>query len=390
MTGPTQPDEGIEPEITPLNLYSGEPQHNTFPYLTQMFPTTTMEPAIESHQFADGESVSLPTTFESAGETRDTSTFLNQSDTAAFLILQDGAVRFEDYWLTGGRDVQWISWSVAKSFVSALVGIAMDEGHIASIDDIVSDYVPELKGSGYEGVSLRAVLEMSSGVSWNEDYSDPGSDINRFGAAIAGGGSLLEFVSGMAGECAPRTQCQYNSADTQVLGHMLIAATGRTIADYMQEKLYTPLGMESRGYWLLDRDGVEMTFGGLNLTARDYAKLGELFRLGGSWNGQQLVPADWVTASTTSDADHLAYGKVTVGGHVFPFSYGYQWWIPRGDRDEFSAVGVYNQFIYVDPSRNATVVKLSANRRYGLSADDADNRDNETIDFIRAALSSLD
>lgn len=126
------------------------------------------------------------------------------------------------------------------------------------------------------------------------------------------------------------------------------------------------------------------------MTARDYAKLGELFRLGGMWNGVQLVPAGWVAASTASDEPHLQPGRVMVGGHIFPFGYAHQWWVPAGDRGEFSAIGVYNQFVYVDPSARATVVKLSANRRYGLSTDESDNREGETVAFIRAAIAALD
>ena len=379
-----------EPHIVPLNMYSGEPQHHSFPYMTHMFPSSELTPSPQPHKLPDGAAVELPASFEFEGTERATAEFLESTDTAAVLVLQAGAVRHEQYWLTGGPNVQWISWSVAKSFVSALIGIAVDEGHIADIEDPMDRYVPALQGSAYEGVTIRSVLEMSSGASWNEDYSDPNSDISRFGAAISGGGSLLDFVSGMAAEREPSTFCQYNSADTQALGHVLIAATGRTITDYMQEKLYTPLGMEAPGYWLLDSDGVEMAFGGLNLTARDYAKFGELFRLGGAWNGQQLVPANWVTSSTTSAEPHLQPGRVTVGGHVFPFGYAHQWWVPDGERGEFSAIGVYNQFVYVDPVAQATVVKLSANRRYGLSTEESDNREGETVAFIRAAISALD
>ncbi len=177
---------------------------------------------------------------------------------------------------------------------------------------------------------------------------------------------------------------------SQVLGHLLSASTGRSITDSMQEKLYTPLGMECRGDWLLDCDGVETVFGGLNLTARDYAKLGELFGLDGSWHGRQIVPRDWVRASVTSNEEHLERGKVLVGGHVFPLSYGYQWRIPDGDVGEFSAIGVYNQFIFVDPSRQTTVVRLSANRRYGLSTDEADNRNRESVELIRAVIANTD
>lgn len=381
---------GGEPEVVPLNLFSGEPQDRSFPHMTRMFPSSELEPASEPFRFPTGPELRLPDAFVFDGASRDTRAFLESTDTAALVVLRDGSLRCERYWLTCGPEVQWISWSVAKSFISALIGIAIDEGHIASIEDPISGYVPRLRGSAYDGVAIRSVLEMSSGASWNEDYSDPDSDISRFSAAISGGGSMLDFVAGMTAEREPSSFCQYNSADTQALGHMLIAATGRTITDYMQEKLFTPLGMEAPGYWLLDRDGVEMAFGGLNLTARDYAKLGELYRKGGNWNGRQLVPAQWVASSTSRPERHLQTGRVTVGGHVFPLGYAYQWWVPEGDRGEYSAIGVYNQFVYVDPVAGATVVKLSANRRYGLSTEESDNREGETVAFIRAVIAALE
>ena len=373
-----------------MNLYSGEPQHNTFPRMAELFPTGVMAASSMPFQFPDGSLVDLPATYEFDGETRATEDFFTATDTAGLLVLKDGAVRYERYALTGGRDVPWISWSVAKSFVSALVGIAVNEGHIDSIEDPIDRYVPGFMNSAYAGVRIKDVLQMSSGVRWNEDYSDPQSDISRFGAAIAAGGSLENFVAGMVRAEPPGTLCQYNSADTQALGSLLVAATGRTMTDYMQEKLYEPLGMEFDGYWLLDSTGMEMAFGGLNLTARDFAKIGELFRNNGIWQDRRIIPEAWVRASVTADAAHLEPGRVLVGGHVLPLGYGYQWWIPQGSCGEFSAIGVYNQFVYVDPSRGTVIVKQSANRAYGTSQDEADNKEMETIEFLRAIARNLD
>ena len=367
-----------------LNLYSGEPQHETFARMKELFPTGSMRPAIDPYSFPMGSPIELPDAYDFEGENRSTRNFLAATDTAALLVLRDGVIQWEQYALTGGPAVQWISWSVAKSFVSALVGIAIHEGHIENIEDPIVRYAPKLAGSAYDGVRIEDVLQMSSGARWNEDYSDPDSDIHRFGAAIAGGGSLDAYVAGMKRAQPSGTLCQYNSADTQALGMLLVGATGRSITDYMQEKLYDPLGMQDPGDWLLDSEGMEMAFGGLVLTARDFAKLGELFRNGGSWHGTQVVPEWWVKASVTSNAPHLAPGRVIVGGHVLPLGYGYQWWIPDGDCGEFAAIGVYNQFIYVDPSRKTVIVKLSANRAYGTSPGEATNREMETIELLRA------
>ena len=373
-----------------LNLFSGSPQYETFPRLGEIFPTARLAPSTLPQAFASGHAVELPRDYEFEGRRRSTQSFLRDTHTAAVLVLKDGLVRHECYALTGGPGVCWISWSVAKSFVSALIGIAIEEGHIGSIDDTIGRYVTDLKDSAYGDVRIKDVLQMSSGARWNEDYTDPESDISRFATALTAGGSMLEFVAGMQRETQPGRVCQYNSADTQALGFMLMATTGRSITSYMQEKLYQPLGMTHGGHWLLDGQGAEMAFGGLNLTARDFAKLGELYRQRGAWHSQQLVPRDWTLASVTPDAPHLAAGKVLVGGQVLPLGYAYQWWVPHGDRGEFSAIGIYNQFVYVDPSRDTTIVKLSATPTYGTSKEESDNREMETVEFLRAIAASLD
>jgi len=173
----------------------------------------------------------------------------------------------------------------------------------------------------------------------------------------------------------------YNSTDTQVLGMLLKKVTGRTIRDYMEEKLWHPLGMEHDAHWLVDSTGMEMAYGGLNATARDYAKIGELYRNGGRWQERQIVPAAWVKASLEADAPHLKAGNTGLADSIF--SYGYQWWLP-GDDGEFSAIGVYNQFVYVDPKRDLVIVKLSANRIYGTTNDESSFRETETIELFRA------
>ncbi|GAA0253033.1 serine hydrolase [Cryptosporangium japonicum] len=369
--------------IVDVGLFTGVPQHENFCRMNDFVPTRDLAPSSAPYAWPQGDPVGLPDTFEYRGRARSTEGFLAETDTAALLVLVDGAVRHESYWLTGGPGVPWLSMSVAKSFVSALVGIALAEGHIAGVDEPISTYVPVAPGSAYDGVAIRDVLRMSSGARWNEDYADPGSDVFRLNAALAGFGTLDEFVATMARQARPGTICRYNSGETQVLGALIAHATGRSLSGYMTEKLVEPLGFESPGYWLADSAGTEVAYGGLNLTARDYARLGELYRLGGRWRGTQLVPADWVHDSTVVGAPHLAPWQPVVGGERVNLGYGYQWWLPEGNRGEFSAIGVYNQFVYVDPPSRATIVKLSANRAYGTSAGEETNREDETVAFLR-------
>ncbi|MBV1934919.1 MAG: beta-lactamase family protein [Parvibaculaceae bacterium] len=370
-----------------MNLFTGAEQYENFNRMPELFPSDTMKAAQAPFQFEDGEAIALPATFEMNGTRVDTEKFLTDTDTAALLVIQDGKVRLEDYRLTGGRDVQWLSMSVAKSFTSTLVGMAVEDGAIDSIQDPVTKYVPALAGSAYDGVRIKDILQMSSGAAWDENYGDPESDINRFGRILGAGGSFSEFLTTMKRENEPGTYNRYNSASTQVLGSLLLAATGQPIQEYMAEKLWAPLGMESDGYWLVDDDNVPMVFFGLNATARDYAKIGELFRNGGVWNGEQLVSGDWVKASITPDAPHLMPGDNPLSD--FPMGYGYQWWVMDGDEQEFSAIGVYNQFIYVNPTKDLVIVKLSANNAYGTSSDGSTEREFETIELFRTIGNSL-
>lgn len=188
----------------------------------------------------------------------------------------------------------------------------------------------------------------------------------------------------MVRESAPETVCRYNSGETPVLGALIARATGQSVSDYMHAKLVEPLGFESPGFWITDMRGVEMSYAGLNLTARDFAKLGELYRNHGVWQDRRIVSEDWVRASTTIDSAIREPGRPLVGDHEFDLGYGYQWWIPAGNRGDYSAIGILNQLVYVDPSTRTTIVKLSANRMYGTSTEESTNRDVENVEFLRA------
>jgi CubicO group peptidase (beta-lactamase class C family) len=338
-----------------------------------------------------GAPVDLPDAFSFLGTPWSAADLLSKGEMAALLVVKDGVIRHEHYALTGGVDVPWLSMSVAKSFISALVGIAVHEGLIGDIEEPISKYVPVDPGSAYDGVAIRSVLQMSSGARWNEDYHDPDSDVARCAAATSGigGANHDTLVATMVRENPPDTICRYNSADTQALACLLRRATGRSLADYMQEKLVEPLGLGNPGYWIIDTTGVEMGYAGLNLVARDYAAFGELYRNGGVANGRQVVPAEWVALSTRSTAPHTEPGQPEIGGMRLPQGYGYQWWLSEGGRSDFMAIGVYNQFIYVDPVNALTIVSLSANRAYGTTADGSANLTGETVEYLRAIAASL-
>ena len=249
-----------------------------------------------------------------------------------------------------------------KSVISALFGIAIGEGKIKSIEQTVTDYLPDFAATGYDKVRIKDLLQMSSGVGFNEDYGDFNSDINIMGRYFALGMPMADFAKTLKRERKPGTYNHYVSIDTQVLGMILKKATGKTITEYMKEKLWSQIGAESEAYWIVDKTGMEFALGGLNITARDYAKLGQLFLDSGKWQGREIVPKEWVLASITPDAPHVMPGKRESA--ALTDGYGFQWWIPEGSKGEFDAQGIYGQMIYVDPSTKTVIVKLASNYHF--------------------------
>ena len=327
--------------------------------VTDWWESRPISAAASKHQFPEKQQFNLPNSFETGRGSMIIDEFIDSTYTTGLIILQDDSLAYESYFRGHSATQTQIVWSVSKSFLSALFGIAIEEGHIKSIEQTVDEYCPELKGSGYEGVRIKDVLQMSSGIQFNEDYADFNSDINRWGRDFSWGNSQNEFAASLTRGYEPGTYHHYVSLDTHVLGMILVAATGRDITDYAKEKLWDPIGMQHDSYWLIDGTGMEAALGGLVTTVGNCAKLGSLFLNKGNWYGQQLVPEAWVTASTTPDAPHLVPGKRDNSAHVL--GYGYQWWIPEGDQGEFLAIGVYNQFIYVNPTTRTVIAKHSAN-----------------------------
>lgn len=364
--------------------FSGVEQYEYFNRMKDIFPVTTMKASSAPYELKEGIKISLPKKFSFEGEEFNVEDFLTHTDTGALLVLHKGEVVFERYSLTGGRDVNWLSMSVAKSVISTAIGIAVDEGLI-DIQKPITDYVTSLNGSAYENVRIKDILQMSSGIEWREDYADSESEVMQLGRIMAVGGSMDEFIGNLKRKYEPGTVNHYVSGDTQALGMLLTAATNTSITDYVERKLWIPLGMETNGYWMKDDHNMEMAFGGLNATARDYAKLGELYRLKGNWQGKQIVSTQWVQDSVTPDAPHLQpYTKQPYTDEISSFGYGYQWWIPASTEGDYSAIGVYNQFIYVNPTRDIVIVKLSAFSDYSLKNEDGYFLEEESIELFRA------
>ncbi|MGD9863641.1 MAG: serine hydrolase domain-containing protein [Pseudodonghicola sp.] len=294
-----------------------------------------------------GAAMALPTGAED---------WIRDRSLTSLLVMQDGRILHEAYFRGTGPDDRRISWSMAKSYLSALFGVLMAEGKIASLDDPVTKYAPQLKGGAYDGASLRNVLNMASGVTFDEDYFDQNSDINRMGRVVALGGTLDDFTASFTARFAkPGESWQYVSIDTHVIGMVIRGATGRTIPDLLAEKIVAPLGLERDGYYITDGAGVAFVLGGLNFTTRDYARFGQMILQNGRYGDRQVVPADWIAAASLPSAP-TAPGKI---------GYGYQWWVPLGAHEgEFMARGVYGQYIYIDQPRGVLIVTTAADRGF--------------------------
>lgn len=289
--------------------------------------------------------------------------WINDRSVTALVVLKDGAIVHESYYKGTAPEDLRISWSVAKSYLSALFGVLLQEGAIASIDDPVTKYAPSLIGGAYEKASIRNVLNMASGVTFDEDYLDQKSDINRMGRVLALGGSMDEFAADINESFAePGAEWKYVSIDTHILSMVVRGAAGRPIAELLSEKIIAPMGLEHEPYYLTDGFGTAFVLGGLNLTTRDYARMGQMFLQNGHYNGTQIVPQDWVASSTVPSAP-------TAAGEI---GYGYQWWIPQGAVEgEFMARGIYGQYVYINRARGVVIATNAADKKFreeGVSA----------------------
>jgi len=344
-------------------LFDKEVISENFRSADRIFPTTTVPKADTPYRFAvAAEPITLPESFPLDDSILHTQPYLDYTLTDALLVIRHDTLLYEYYANGFGPEDHHISWSMSKSVISALIGIAISEGKIKSIEEKVTDYLPDFAGTGYDQVRIKDVLQMSSGVGFNEDYGDFNSDINVMGRYFALGMPMADFAKRLKRVREPGTFNLYVSIDTQVLGMILTKATGQTITSYMSEKLWSKIGSESDAYWIVDKTGMEFAIGGLNVIARDYAKLGQLFLDSGRWQGTPVVPAEWVRASVTSDAPHIMQG--TRSNALRKDGYGFQWWIPFGAVDEFNAQGIYGQFIYIDPDMDLVIVKLSSNYHF--------------------------
>ncbi|WP_379921206.1 serine hydrolase domain-containing protein [Erythrobacter sp. R86502] len=271
-------------------------------------------------------------------------TLMEQTRTAGIIVLVDGKVRFEHYSLGMGPQDRWTSFSVAKSFTSTLLGAAVRDGHIASLDDMVTTYIPGLAGSAYDGVSVRQLATMTSGVKWNEDYTDPNSDVaqmNRF-VVEHGANAIVAQMKALPREAEPGVKWVYKTGETNLIGVLVENAVGLPLAEYAMAKIVEPAGFEGDLFWMVDPRGGNIGGCCLSITLADYARMGQ-FALEG---GKGIVPDGWFAEATDSAVDFGSSG----------FGYGYQWWTyPQGT---YGAQGIFGQGITLFPDKRVVVAYI--------------------------------
>jgi CubicO group peptidase (beta-lactamase class C family) len=283
--------------------------------------------------------------FTAGDKTYNTDSYMHDFRASGVLVIKNGRIVLERYGLGRTAKDRWTSFSVAKSLTSTLIGAAVKDGKIKSLDDAVTLYIPELKGSAYEGVTVRQLITMTSGVKWNESYTDPDSDVAKVGLSILEPGinPVVSYMRRLPREAAPGTKFVYKTGETDLAGILLSNAVAKPLAQYLSEKIWQPYGMEQDGIWVEDVAGHERGGCCVSMTLRDYGRVGQFMLDHGIVHGRAVVPAGW-----TEDA---------TARHVADPPYGYFWWIIPGG---YEAEGIFGQTLSVFPDENLVVVINSA------------------------------
>ena len=355
----------------------------TFTHMNWLLPTERVARG-PWHRPLPGRPGPLELTYHFDGRELSLADLHRRTFTTAFVVLHRGEIVHETYpGVFAGPRARFQLFSLSKSLTSMLVGMAVAEGAIGGLGDPVTAYRPDFAGTAYESVTLADLLTMSSGVGDQEQWDVPGTDIKRFEEACLGRGSLEEVLRSARRTAAPGERFNYSTLDAQLLGWVLEAATGRTLARYASERLWSRLGADRDAYYWLSRSRPRTAIGAgsFNATARDVARLGLLMARDGVLAGEQIIPRDWVGRTTVRDVPHLAIGALGPSGYDH-YGYANQWWTLAGGA--YTGLGVHGQYLFVDPAADVVIVKTSA-----WPTEDDPARDRETVAALRAVTAHL-
>jgi CubicO group peptidase (beta-lactamase class C family) len=326
-----------------------QPQReSSFRAMETLFPTHTVAHGAHPYPLPKGAPIAA---FQPGGANAAAlDDYIASQKVSGIILLQDGKIRLERYGLGYSAAGRWTSFSVAKSITSTLVGAAVKDGYIKSLDESVTKYIADLRGSAYEGVTIRQLLTMTSGVRWNEDYADPKSDIARLylDKPDSGVDANVSYVRKLPREAEPGTKWAYKTVETNLIGVLVMEATHKTLSEYLAEKIWRPYGMERDAAWSIDAIGHEQGGCCLSVGLHDFARVGQFLLDSAKIGGTSIVPDGWIAAATHKQAD---IGSPGAG-------YGYQWWTT--DDGTFDAYGIYGQNIHIDPARRVVIVINSA------------------------------
>jgi CubicO group peptidase (beta-lactamase class C family) len=348
LAAPALAQVPLKPGTPSILVWRGDEQARGFRSIETTYRTHVIRRGAHVHPLPVAARQIAPT-FAFKGRTWSVDDYMRAYRVSGLLVIKDGQIVLERYGLGRGPRDRWTSFSVAKSLTSTLVGAAIADGKIAGLGAPVTDYVPQLKGSAYEGVTVRQMLMMSSGVKWNEDYADPKSDVAQAGARVTEPGvdPMVSYLRKLPRARPPGSKFHYNTGETDLVGILVSNAVGMPLADYASAKIWRPFGMEEDGAWLTDAAGRERGGCCISMTLRDYGRFGEFMLGGGVAGGKRVVPAGWVAEATRVE---IADG--------YPGGYGYFWWVDLPDA--YEAEGIFGQSISIFPKARVVVVQNAA------------------------------
>lgn len=329
-------------------FWTQDQRDNAFRQMEKLGPTNAIQAGNDVHQFGQGTPIKLDL---------DLDAYMARQRTAGLIIVQDNKIRLEKYGLGYSAAGRWTSFSVAKSLTSTLVGAALRDGSIKSLDDKVTAYISDLRGSAYDDVTVRQLLTMTSGVKWNEDYTDPKSDVAQFGIHKADPGVdvTVSYMRKLPREAPAGTKWVYKTGETNLIGVLVSSATKKTLSAYLSEKIWKPYGMAQDAVWITGKTGHEISGCCVSAALQDYARFGQFILDGAVAGGKRVVPDDWLAAATVKQADIAQPGR----------GYGYQWW--TNDDGSFAAQGIFGQGIFIDPKRHLVI---ASNGNWAVANDD--------------------
>ncbi len=325
-------------------------QINTFRNIQRLFPTRIVKSGPTASNFTRAEKPLEDFRFTENNRVYDIFDVLALNRVAAMMVVKDDAVVFERYFMGNTEQTRWMSMSVVKTVTVMLIGAAIQDGYINDITDPITDYLPIFDNTAYANVSVEDIVAMTSGVDWNETYTDPNSDRRRMLEAQLGQepGAILTLMGELASHSAPGARWNYSTGETHIAGALVHAATGKWVADYLSEKLWIPLGMESDAtWWLESAGGLEVGGSGLSATLRDYTRFGQFLLKLGVINGQPVVPDGFIKRASS---------RTVIAGEAV--DYGYGLWPLHGNT--YAAIGIFGQYIFVDPDQDLVVTIWSA------------------------------